>query len=139
MTLYVAEKKKIKKAEDVVKILRAVLKAESKVDQDKEHLWVIGLNTVNIIKYIELVTLGILDTTIFHPREIFRFAIMQGCSRIIVAHNHPSGATNPSTEDLKMIKQIKDAGDILLIKVIDSIIIGDDYWSAASEGQLINN
>lgn len=130
-------KKKVGCAKDIAKILKAILEAEDVIDQDKEHFWVVGLTTRNYIKYIELATIGILNQTIYSPREVYRNAIMQGCAAIITAHNHPSGEKKPSPEDKIMFKILNDAGELLGIKMVDSIIIaGDDYFSAANEGML---
>jgi len=69
------------------------------------------------------VTLGILNATLVHPREIFRKAICQNAHCIILVHNHPSGDTSPSHEDLRITRQMVEAGKILDIKVLDHVII----------------
>ena len=134
------EKKKIAKAEDIARILIAMLKTESEIDQDKEHFWSIGLNKRNVVKYIELVSLGTLDAAIVHPREVFRLAVTKGVSSMIIAHNHPSGDTDPSENDLKVTRRLKKAGEILGIQVLDHVIIGssfgNSYYSFQEEGKL---
>ena len=110
--------------ENIASIMYAILSREEEIDQDKEHFWVIGLNTANHIKYIELVTLGILDSTLIHPREIFRLAIMQGVKSIILAHNHPGDNLKPSTADEITTQNLVSAGEILNIQVLDHLIIG---------------
>ena len=117
-------KTKIKGAEDIAKIMTAILGVESQVDQDKEHFWVIGLTTRNVVKYIELVSLGSLNQTIANPREVFRTAIMQGVCSIIAVHNHPSEDTKESPEDKIITKQLVEAGKIIGIALLDHIIIG---------------
>ena len=119
----------ITKASDIASIMQNILDKENAIDQDKEHFWVIGLNTRNNIKYIELVSLGILNTTIVHPREVFRMAIFKGTSRLILCHNHPSGNTEPSEEDLSLTRRLFHAGEIIGIEVIDHIILGDSFLS----------
>jgi DNA repair protein RadC len=86
-----SEKKKIKSAKDIAEILQKILSTESEIDQDKEHFWSIGLTAGNNIKYIELVTLGILNASLAAPREVFGLAIQKRVCNIITAHNHPSG------------------------------------------------
>ncbi|KAA0257547.1 DNA repair protein RadC [Deferribacter autotrophicus] len=135
MILKEYKSKKIKNPKDVAKILQAILCSEHKIDQDKEHLWCIGLNTRNIIKYIELVSLGTLDETLIEPREVFRLAIFKGVKNIIVAHNHPSGNLRFSNADIQATERLKKCGEILGIGVLDHILITvDDYISMKQEG-----
>ncbi len=82
------------------------------------------LNTKNHIIDKHLISLGTLNASLAHPREIFRPAITDGAAAIIVAHNHPSGDPTPSPEDIRMTRQIVEAGKIIEIPVIDHIIIG---------------
>lgn len=112
--------------ESISKIMRAILTKEDENDREKEHFWSIGLDSRNQIKYIELVTLGILNASIIHPRETFRMAVMKSVASIIICHNHPSGSLKPSVEDLTINKRLVEAGKILEIKIIDHIIITND-------------
>jgi DNA repair protein RadC len=106
-------------------------------DRDQEHLVVIFLNSKNDIKGVQLVTLGTLDCSLAHPREIFRAAIVAGgVAGIIIAHNHPSGNVKPSAADFAITKKVKEAGDIIGIKLLDSIIVSEDtYHSMKKEGE----
>ena len=72
----------------------------------------------------EMVTKGILDSSLIHPREVFRSAIIKNAASIIIAHNHPSGKINPSQDDIMATKQLVKAGDILGIPLIDHVIVG---------------
>ena len=82
------------------------------------------LNTKNRIIDKHLITLGSLNASLAHPREIFRAAIQDSAAAIIIAHNHPSGDTTPSAEDIRITRQIVEAGKIIDIQVLDHIIIG---------------
>jgi DNA repair protein RadC len=117
--------KKINNAADVAKILRAILQTEDKIDRDKEHFWAIALDTQHKIKFIELVTLGTLSGSLVHPREVFRLAISEAVCSLIIGHNHPSGNLNPSKEDIAITKRLKESGEIIGIKLLDSIIINE--------------
>ena len=123
--------KQINGSTDVAPVFRAILDAESELDRDKEHFWILCLNTKNNILRVELVTLGLLDQTMVHPREVFRPAI--GCSAkcIILAHNHPSGDPTPSDKDETLTRRLIDCGAMLDIPVTDHVVIGegDCYWS----------
>ncbi len=114
----------------------AILDAEAANDRDKEHFWVIGLNTKNRVKYVDLVTLGTLDASLVHPREVFRFAVMQGVSSILLMHNHPSGDPTPSKEDISVTTRLSEAGKVLGIEVLDHVIIGNDStrWASHRNG-----
>lgn len=128
-------KKKILYPKDVSKILHSIWKAEDKIDRDKEHFWVIGVNTKKMVRYVELVSLGILNNSIVHSRETFRLAISKGIHSIIIGHNHPSDDIIPSEEDLKLTNRLCAAGKILGIEVLDHIIIADGkYYSFFERG-----
>lgn len=127
---------KINGPEAIANILQDILISESEIDQDKEHFWVIGLNGANRIKYIELVSLGILNRSLVHPREVFRYAITKGIYFLIIAHNHPSGILAPSDEDKEVTDRLKKAGSILDIKIVDHVIISNQrtYLSFKEHG-----
>lgn len=128
-----SRKKAIGGPEDMAKILQAILKTESKIDQDKEHAWAIGLTTRNNIKYIELVSLGILNSNILHPRETYRLAIQKGVDSILIAHNHPSGDPRPSDADINQTGSLQKAGEIVGIQLVDHIIITNDSFYSMKE------
>ena len=130
-------KVKIHNAEVVADIFRSVLKNDCEVDQYKEHFWVMGLSTKNRVLYLELVSLGTLTEGLVHPREVFRSAIIKSVCSLIFCHNHPSGEAGPSSQDIETTKRLKEGGDLLGIKVLDHVIIGEyDNFSFASEGLL---
>jgi DNA repair protein RadC len=89
------------------------------------------LNTKNnLIEEPILISKGILDVSVVHPREVFKPAIKNSASKIILAHNHPSGDPDPSSEDLEITKKIIKAGEEIGIKVLDHVIIGKEkFWS----------
>lgn len=134
------EKAVITAPEHVFEIISAILKAEQPIDQEKEHFWAIGLNTRNVVKFVDLVSLGSLDSSICHPRETFRLAVSKGVSSIIIAHNHPSGDPDPSVDDVEMTRRMVEAGKILGITVLDHIIVGNgtnEYQTMKGRG-LVN-
>ena len=131
------QKNAIAAPKDVYAILQAVLAAEDAVDRDKEHFWVFQLDTRLRIKVLELVTLGILNASLVHPREVFTRAVANRSHAILIAHNHPSGQISPSQEDLDLTQQLVKAGKILGIALVDHIIIGEsDYLSMKQSGLL---
>ena len=128
------EKAELKSPADVAEHLRKILKKEDILSRDREHFWVITLTTGNKVKFVELVSLGTLNCSLVHPREVFRRAITFGACSIIVGHNHPSGSCKPSGEDVALTKQLKEAGSIVGIEVLDHVVIGDKTFSFKEEG-----
>lgn len=92
---------------------------------EQESLWVILLNTRNYPKGRQMVTLGTATQSLSHPREVFRSAILASASAIIVCHNHPSGDPSPSSADCQITRQLKEAGNLLGIPLLDHVIIGN--------------
>ncbi len=101
----------------------------------KENFMVAVLNTKNCIIGLETVSVGTLNSSLAHPREVFRIAISKCANAIILVHNHPSGDPLPSNEDKRVTRQMWDAGKILNIGVLDHIIVGgENYFSFADAG-----
>jgi len=97
----------------------------------QECFYVITLNTKNTIIQKHLVTMGLLDSAPVHPREVFYPAIKDGARAIIVVHNHPSGDSTPSAQDIKLTKKLLAAGKIMDIPVLDHVIItSSDQWTS---------
>ncbi|AJF62358.1 MAG: DNA replication and repair protein RadC [archaeon GW2011_AR20] len=118
--------KKINSAKDVKNIFIDKFR-----NYKKEVLSIILLDTKNkIISFKEGITIGILNSSLIHPREIFKEAIKESANSVILVHNHPSGDPNPSQKDIEITKKIFEAGELLGINVLDHVIIGDEsYWS----------
>lgn len=102
----------------------------------KEHFIVLHLDGKNKIACFDRVSVGSLNQCIVHPREVFKTACLSSAAAILLVHNHPTGDTTPSREDLDITRRLKEAGDLLGIKVLDHIIIGDDYLSFVERGLL---
>ncbi|MEA5107108.1 MAG: JAB domain-containing protein [Sphaerochaeta associata] len=91
--------------------------------KEQEHFFVITLDGAHQIINIHITSMGLVNRTLVHPREIFRKAIADNSSAVIIGHNHPSGSLEPSIQDQDITQRLKKAGDIIGIKVIDHIII----------------
>ena len=85
----------------------------------------------------EAIFTGTLNASVFHPREIFKYAIENDANSIVLAHNHPSGDPSPSQEDIRATKQLIEAGNQIGIKVLDHIIIGDGIFQSLKEENFI--
>ncbi len=102
---------------------------------DREHFRAILLNTKNQVLAVETISVGTLNSSMVHPRELFKIAVKKSAAHVIVAHNHPSGDPTPSREDIAITKRIIEGGEILGISVLDHLIIGDNkFVSLKAEG-----
>ncbi len=99
----------------------------------KEHFVGIFLDSRKKIIKQETIFIGSLDSSVVHPREIFKTALAESAAAVVLAHNHPSGDPKPSSEDIEITKQITKAGDILGIPVLDHIIIGDNKYISMND------
>ena len=102
-------------------------------DLDREHFYGIYLNTRNSVLAVELVSVGSLNASIVHPREVFSRAVQLSAAALILAHNHPSGETDPSQDDLAITKRLSEAGRILGIEVLDHVIVANGSWTSLKE------
>ena len=93
---------------------------------DQEKFVVALLDTKHTPMAVVVVTVGTLDASLVHPREVFRPAIVEGAAAVVVSHNHPSGDATPSREDIEVDKRLQEAGTLLGITVLDHIVYGDD-------------
>jgi len=104
---------------------------------DREKFITLVLNNKNRLIKKSLISLGTVSEAIVHPREVFRDAIKEGGSSIIIAHNHPSGVLTPSKEDIRTTSRLADAGKILGIPLLDHVIItGSSFLSMKEEGYM---
>lgn len=101
--------------------------------QTKEHFTCLFLNTKNHLIFREVVSIGSPNAAIVHPREVFRAAIKRFSASLICAHNHPSGDSTPSSEDIILTKRLKEAGEIIGIEVLDHVIIGGSRFCSLKE------
>ncbi len=116
----------------VVKAIRASI-----TDKAKEHFKLILLNTRNKIIRIGTISVGTLNASLVHPREVFREALVHSAFSVILAHNHPSGDCEPSEEDLRITKRLQEAGRIMGVEVLDHIIVtATGYFSFKAKGLL---
>lgn len=105
--------------------------------EKQEHVVAVLLDTKShVLRQVE-VHIGTVDTSLVGIKEIFREAVREGATRLIVAHNHPSGDPTPSQEDIEITKRLEQAGNILEIEVLDHVIIGDRKWVSLREERLM--
>ncbi|REJ19002.1 MAG: hypothetical protein C6W59_04625 [Paenibacillaceae bacterium] len=118
----------IRKPEDAAKLVMEDLRSEL-----KEHFVCLFLNTKNQVLARETLSVGTLNASLVHPREVFRAAIKRGSASIICLHNHPSGDPTPSPEDIALTRRLQEAGALIGIDVLDHIVIGDGRFISLKE------
>ncbi len=118
----------VKSADDVSNLMMEEMRYHK-----KEMFKAILLDTKNKVLKIVSISTGSLNASIVHPREVFSEAVKCGCNSIIFVHNHPSGDPTPSNEDLRTTDRLVNAGDILGIKVLDHIVLGDGRYVSLKE------
>lgn len=124
--------KKITSPQDVADIFIPMLR-----DEIKENFIVVCLNSANkIIRYVT-VSVGNLNSSVVHPREIFKAAIENDSASIILIHNHPSGNPEPSNEDISITKKVVESGKIMDIPVFDHIIVAGNGFTSFVEKRII--
>ncbi len=124
------DKPVVKTPDEVVSLVRSRLKGKK-----QEHFLALLLDTRNRLIKVSEISVGSLDTSIVHPREVFKEAISASAASVIFAHNHPSGDPEASEDDIKLTKRLAEAGEIMGIDVLDHIIICDkNYLSLKRQG-----
>lgn len=128
------EKIRISSAADVAKIVGPRIN-----HKQKEHFLLLSLDTGNSVKKISEITVGILDSSLIHPREVFKEAIQSLASSIILVHNHPSGNPKPSEADIEITKKMVKTGSIIGIKVLDHVITAGEQVYSFQENGLVES
>ncbi|MGM0711917.1 DNA repair protein RadC [Brevibacillus parabrevis] len=128
LTIPPHEQYTVRSPKDVFELLEPDFRYET-----KEHFTCLFLNTKNRVIFKEIISIGSFNSAIVHPREVFRAAIKRCSASLICAHNHPSGDSTPSTEDLILTKRLRDAGEIIGIEVLDHVIIGGNRFYSLKE------
>jgi DNA repair protein RadC len=127
-----AKEDKIKSSNDAFNLLRSHLN-----DLSQEEFWMMSLNRANVVLRKEAISRGGVSATVVDAKVIFKKAIENGASGIILAHNHPSGETQPSRQDIDLTDKIKQGAALLDISLLDHIIVGaNTYFSFADEGMI---
>ena len=123
---------KISCAEDVYHLF-----AERLAEKKQECFYVLALDTKHRVLSETCVSVGILDASLIHPREVFRPAIQAAAHAVILVHNHPSGEAEPSGADVEVTKLLKEAGSVLGFEVLDHIVVGKTGYCSMKEKGII--
>jgi DNA repair protein RadC len=116
--------------EDAYKAITTITNVQ---EEAQEVFGILILNTKNKIVAVHEISRGTLSSTLLHPREVFKPAVLHNAAAIICFHNHPSGDTEPSKDDIEATKRLIEAGKIMGIEVLDHIVVGDDGYVSLKE------
>ncbi len=106
-------------------------------DEPSEVFGILCLTTKHRVIAFHEVSRGILDSTLVHPREVFRAALLANAAAIVAGHNHPSGDPSPSPDDIALTRRLASAGDIMGVPLLDHVIVADGRYYSFREGGLI--
>jgi len=115
----------ITRPEDAASVVRPLV-----VGEDREHFYALCLNTKNALLKVVEVSVGSLNASIVHPRELFREAVAVSASSVVVSHGHPSGDCTPSGADIQLTRRLVRAGDVLGIEVLDHVVVGGEGYAS---------
>jgi DNA repair protein RadC len=130
-------KTKIVNSESSYEVFKSVYELLQEEDRHKEVFYVMGLSAGNKVLYVDLVNLGTINMCTPYIRECLRLALVKNAVSVIVCHNHPSGEIKPSQQDNIFTKNLNNACNVLDIKLLDHIIIGDGFYSYADNGNIL--
>lgn len=124
----------LRSSEDVARFARPIYDT---MDADKEHFVLLVLNNKNKLVGFKVISTGSLTASLVHPREVFTAALELRAAAVIFLHNHPSGDPAPSPEDIDITKRLKECADLLGIRCLDHIVLGQDrFFSFSDKGML---
>lgn len=128
---YVTSDKPIAKVSgpvDIADFVRSIL-----VDNSREQFIAMYFDASHCVVGYSIITIGIANQTLIHPREVFQRAILLGATAVVVSHNHPAGSVEPSQEDLSVTNRLKEAGTLLGIQLLDHVIVADFAFRSLRE------
>jgi DNA repair protein RadC len=131
ITNYLSPKERYTSPEQVYETFRFLMK------ETKEYFFTLHLDGKNRIICVDMVSVGSLNQSIVCPREVFKSALLSSSAAIILLHQHPSGDPTPSREDMEITRRLKEAGELLNIRVLDHVVVGDGSFVSFVERGLI--
>ncbi len=124
--------KKVRSPADVEEVVRTFIGPA-----DREVFLALNLSTANYINSIHIVSIGSLNQSVVHPRECFKAAMLSNSDSVVLAHNHPSGDVTPSAEDKMITTKLVECGQLLNIRVLDHVIVGEKGYFSFQENALL--
>jgi len=122
----------VRTPEEVLRLVRPLVR-----DADREHFYCVHLSARNTVLEVTLVSVGTVNASLVHPREVFKRAIALSAASIILAHNHPSNDPSPSADDLDITSRLTKAGELLGIEVLDHVIVAEGSYTSFRQERLL--
>lgn len=138
MKQFIKNDEPLKSPAQLADIIQAIMRSEDENDKHKEHLFGIGLSASNQIQYIELISLGTLDSTLVNKQDVLTFAVQKRCPYFILAHNHNGEELIPSEEDIKVTMSVGVAGHLVDVMLVDHLIVNENSYVSLGEKGLIH-
>ena len=121
-------------SQDVEQVARNIY---GTLDADKEHFLLLAMNNKNRVNGFKVISTGSLTASLVHPREVWRAALHLCAAAVVFVHNHPSGDPAPSQEDIELTRRLKETADVLGIRVLDHVVLGNErFFSFSDRGML---
>ncbi len=131
------KKRKMWNSLEIYSVIRPILLKKNKISRDKEHFWLMVLDSCNHIKHLELIALGTVEKVNATPMEVFNVAMYRRAVKLALIHNHPSGNTEPSSADLELTLRLRNIGLLMDIPIVDHLIVSPDgYFSFKDDNVL---
>jgi DNA repair protein RadC len=121
-------------SQDVERVARSIYQT---LDADKEHFLLLAMNNKNRVNGFKVISTGSLTASLVHPREVWRAALHLCAAAVVLLHNHPSGDPAPSPEDQELTRRLKETGDMLGIRVLDHVVLGNERVFSFSDRGLL--
>ena len=121
-------------SDDVQRVARAIYDT---LDADKEHFVLLALNNKNRVNGFKVISTGSLTASLVHPREVWRAALHLCAAGVVFVHNHPSGDPAPSPEDIDITRRLKETADVLGIRVLDHVVLGQERFFSFNDRGLL--
>lgn len=121
-------------SEDAFRLAQSIYR---ELDSDKEHFVLLSLNNKNRLSGFKVISTGSLTASLVHPREVYTAALELRAAAVIFLHNHPSGDPAPSPEDIDITRRLKEIGDVMGIRVLDHVVLGQDRFFSFSDKGLL--
>ncbi len=131
------KKKKRNSSLHIYSVVRQILLKKDKISRDKEHLWLMILDSSHHIKHLELIGLGIVENVSATPMEVFSIALHRRAVKLVIIHNHPSGDTGPSSSDLELTLRLRNIGVLMGIPIIDHLVISPDGYFSFKDDKVL--
>jgi len=126
--------RRVGRRKDVERVARSIYQT---LDAAKEHFLLLAMNNKNRVNGFKVVSTGSLTASLVHPREVWRTALYLCAAAVVFVHNHPSGDPAPSQEDQEITRRLKETGDMLGIRVLDHVVLGDGRFFSFSDRGLL--